>query len=82
MERAPGIEPACLTWKDSALPLSYARDFGEELNLHPRHLARLFWGFAKIIQDVLIFTFSIDDPRDTKFLAFCLDADPPFRFHY
>src|SRR6478752_10579159 len=29
MERAAGIEPACLTWKDSALPLSYARDFGE-----------------------------------------------------
>jgi hypothetical protein len=27
MERAAGIEPACLTWKDSALPLSYARDF-------------------------------------------------------
>jgi len=26
MERAAGIEPACLTWKDSALPLSYARD--------------------------------------------------------
>lgn len=25
MERAAGIEPACLTWKDSALPLSYAR---------------------------------------------------------
>jgi len=24
-ERAAGIEPACLTWKDSALPLSYAR---------------------------------------------------------
>ena len=29
MERAAGIEPACLTWKDSALPLSYARDDGE-----------------------------------------------------
>ena len=26
MERAAGIEPACLTWKDSALPLSYARN--------------------------------------------------------
>ena len=26
MERAAGIEPACLTWKDSALPLSYARE--------------------------------------------------------
>ena len=25
LERAAGIEPACLTWKDSALPLSYAR---------------------------------------------------------
>ena len=26
MERAAGIEPACITWKDSALPLSYARN--------------------------------------------------------
>ncbi len=25
MERVAGIEPACLTWKDSALPLSYTR---------------------------------------------------------
>ena len=25
LERAAGIEPACLTWKDSAVPLSYAR---------------------------------------------------------
>ncbi len=30
MERAAGIEPACLTWKDSALPLSYARDFEQD----------------------------------------------------
>jgi hypothetical protein len=29
MERAAGIEPACLTWKDSALPLSYARALGD-----------------------------------------------------
>ena len=28
VERAAGIEPACLTWKDSALPLSYARAHG------------------------------------------------------
>jgi hypothetical protein len=27
MERAAGIEPAYLTWKDRALPLSYARAF-------------------------------------------------------
>lgn len=28
MERAAGIEPACLAWKARALPLSYARAFG------------------------------------------------------
>ena len=27
MERAAGIEPACLAWKARALPLSYARAF-------------------------------------------------------
>lgn len=32
MERAAGIEPACLTWKDSALPLSYARRFEADKN--------------------------------------------------
>jgi hypothetical protein len=31
MERAAGIEPACLTWKDSALPLSYARVHDQQL---------------------------------------------------
>ena len=27
LERAAGIEPACLAWKARALPLSYARAF-------------------------------------------------------
>ena len=27
LERAAGIEPACLAWKARALPLSYARPF-------------------------------------------------------
>ena len=32
VERAAGIEPACLTWKDSALPLSYARFVRDKLH--------------------------------------------------
>ena len=41
MERAAGIEPACLTWKDSALPLSYARLFRDSFYT-PKHLGKTF----------------------------------------
>lgn len=42
-ERAAGIEPACLTWKDSALPLSYARVVGRTLPARSAHLQAFFW---------------------------------------
>lgn len=45
MERAAGIEPACLTWKDSALPLSYARADGSNKDssaLPSKHFLPIF----------------------------------------
>ena len=35
MERAAGIEPACLAWKARALPLSYARAFRDNQTASP-----------------------------------------------
>ncbi|MEY3896082.1 MAG: hypothetical protein RLZZ214_1602 [Verrucomicrobiota bacterium] len=42
VERAAGIEPACLTWKDSALPLSYAR-ISRQSKTHFRALLQDFF---------------------------------------
>ncbi len=42
LERAEGIEPSCLTWKDSALPLSYARKHMRELQPELRNRKLFF----------------------------------------
>jgi hypothetical protein len=42
MERAAGIEPACLAWKARALPLSYARAFKREENADSPAMQGLF----------------------------------------
>lgn len=55
MERAAGIEPACLTWKDSALPLSYARaDVNYETHHFPIKQAffTILWNFPKVFQKI------------------------------
>lgn len=44
MERAAGIEPACLAWKARALPLSYARFRQSNYALNPTH-RKDFLGF-------------------------------------
>ena len=50
MERAAGIEPACLTWKDSALPLSYARFDGDNETLHRRPKQAFFGGWDDLFE--------------------------------
>ncbi len=50
MERAAGIEPACLTWKDSALPLSYARDFVDYKTRVWSLKQDFFGGFPKLFE--------------------------------
>ena len=47
MERAAGIEPACLAWKARALPLSYARAFVGKLQLITGHYQGFFSFFQK-----------------------------------
>jgi hypothetical protein len=50
LERAAGIEPACLAWKARALPLSYARVFWELEKPEFLPLASfffIFFGFPK-----------------------------------
>ena len=48
LERAAGIEPACLTWKDSALPLSYARVEVRKLSLTNEGGGKRFFQILKI----------------------------------
>lgn len=50
MERAAGIEPACLTWKDSALPLSYARAFESNKSRFPPFKQDFFTTRLKIFE--------------------------------
>ncbi len=61
MERAAGIEPACLTWKDSALPLSYARMnvLGENLTFKGDQ-ASIFYVFLNYLPDLFIQKVHID----------------------
>ena len=51
LERAEGIEPSCLTWKDSALPLSYARKHIGELQPELRNRKLFFRENEKKISD-------------------------------
>lgn len=66
MERAAGIEPACLAWKARALPLSYARDFGKNPTVIPLLkqdffgcFPELFWKTLKIEISLIIWEFEL-----------------------
>ena len=71
MERAAGIEPACLTWKDSALPLSYARmrkEFSPKLGFKS---SRFFTHLNDYFENLKYFgptRSSLDNPKEKKFL--------------
>ena len=52
LERAAGIEPACLAWKARALPLSYARVFWELEKPEFWPLASFFFNFFRISEEI------------------------------